>query len=65
MDLSTYIEQIGDERAAKLFDVSVRTAASWRRRERKPRPKQVPKIIKATKGELSYESIYATPVRSQ
>jgi len=59
MDLSSYIEQLGDEEAAKRFGVKKRTVASWRRRERKPRPKQVPKIIKAAKGELSYEGIYS------
>lgn len=58
MDLEGFIQQLGDDKAAKLFGVKPRTAASWRRGERSPRPKQVQKIIKASNGQLSYESIY-------
>lgn len=58
MDLKRFIEKVGDEKAAKLFGVKTRTAASWRRGERIPRPKQVKKILKAAGGDLSYESIY-------
>lgn len=65
MDLSTFIEKVGDERASKLFKVSRRTAQSWRLRERLPRPKQVPKIIKGSGGELSYESIYGPTPRQR
>lgn len=59
MNLSQYIEKIGDEEAAKRFRVKKRTAASWRRGERKPLPDKMKEIIKASKGELSsYESAY-------
>lgn len=58
MDLTTYIEKIGDPAAAKLFSVSERTAASWRRRERRPRPQKVPEIIEKSGHQITYESIY-------
>jgi len=58
MDLTAFIAEVGDERAAKLFGVTVRTAASWRRRERLPRPKQVPNIVKASKGKVTIEGVY-------
>jgi DNA-binding transcriptional regulator YdaS (Cro superfamily) len=58
MELSAFIEEVGDEKAAKLFGVKVRTAASWRRRERIPRPKQVPNIVRASKGKVTLEGVY-------
>jgi hypothetical protein len=64
MDLPAFIEDLGDAEAAKLFGVKERTAASWRRQERKPRPTQIPKIIKASKGTLSYETIYGAKTKA-
>lgn len=58
MELSKYIEQVGDDVAAKLFKVKPRTAASWRRKERHPRPSQANTIVRATKGEVSFADIY-------
>lgn len=58
MNLTAYIEQIGDEAAAKLFSEKLRTVKAWRRRERKPRPKCVPKLIERSAGVLTYENIY-------
>jgi hypothetical protein len=40
MNLVLYIQEVGDNQAAKEFGVKPRTTASWRRRERYPkRPK--------------------------
>lgn len=60
MDLPAYIEQLGDEEAAKRFNVPIRTVASWRRGERKPRPKQAEKIISDSGGKVTFEGIYAS-----
>lgn len=38
MDLSKFIEKIGDPEAARLFNVTERCAASWRYKYRFPRP---------------------------
>ena len=65
VNLKGFIERVGDTKAAKLFGVKTRTAAAWRRGERQPRPKQVKKIIKASGGELSYETIYGTQVTAK
>ena len=59
MDLKTYINQIGDEEAARLFGVSVRTAASWRRGERIPRPTRALVIEVATKRKVKIADCYA------
>jgi len=59
MKLREYIEMIGDEEAARLFSVKPRTAASWRRGERYPRPKQAAVIVEKTKGRVTYADIYS------
>jgi len=61
MDLRAYIEAIGDEAAAEKFGVKPRTAASWRRRERMPRPEMSAVIVERTNGEVSYAEIYSQP----
>ena len=58
MKLSLYIQNIGDEAAATLFSVEERTAASWRRGERHPRPKKAREIVMLTGGDVSYADIY-------
>lgn len=50
MLLTDFIELVGDEAAAELFDAKVRTVASWRRGERVPRPAQAIYIAEKTKG---------------
>lgn len=58
MKLDQFIEEIGDEAAAKLFDVKPRTVASWRRGERKPRPDKAIEIVKTLRGKIPLEGIY-------
>lgn len=58
MNLSTYIEKNGDAFCADLFGVPLRTVASWRRRERVPRPKKAAEIIDAAKGDIDIHGIY-------
>jgi DNA-binding transcriptional regulator YdaS (Cro superfamily) len=66
MDLKTYLKQMGDSEAARLFGVKPRTILSWRRGERRPRPSQAARIVEVTQGEVSYEGIYAAlPARKQ
>lgn len=56
MNLKDFISSVGDAKAARLFGVEERTAASWRRGERTPRPKHVERIVK--KSPVTYEGIY-------
>ena len=56
--LKEYIEFIGTEPAAELFDCSPATTKSWRYGARQPSIKQAKKIIKASGGKLDFESIY-------
>jgi len=45
MNLIEYIKKIGDEAAAKEFNIKPRTAASWRRLERRPSYEAARKIV--------------------
>lgn len=63
MNLPSFIEQVGDEKAAKLFRVKIRTAKSWRLKERRPKDKHAEKVIKGSNGMLDYESIYSYPLK--
>lgn len=58
MNLRDYIKSVGDSRAAELFGVEERTAASWRRGERSPRPKTAATIVSVTQGEVSFAEVY-------
>ncbi len=56
MGFVEYIELVGEEKAAKLWDVEVRTVRSWRYGERTPRPIQAQKIVATSP--VTYEGIY-------
>jgi hypothetical protein len=56
VDLAEYIRQIGDEAAAKLLEVNVRTVRSWRYKSRWPRRKTAQRIVRRTP--LKMEDIY-------
>jgi hypothetical protein len=56
MGLVEYIEQIGDAKAAKLWNVEERTVQSWRLRERTPRPNHAARIVETSP--VTYEGIY-------
>ena len=59
MTLSEYIKHKGDAEAARILGIKIRTAASWRRGERMPRPEQARRIVSLTGGEVSLADIYA------
>lgn len=72
MRLEDFIAKVGDEEAAGLFGVKVRTAKAWRLRDRRPRADQAAVIVEATRdhavGAVTYEGIYApsgTPRRGK
>lgn len=56
MRLSEYIEQVGIIQFAKQFKVKPRTALSWRRMERRPRPEKAQEIVEKTP--VTMEGIY-------
>lgn len=58
MTLADYITHVGDEAAAAEFGVEVRTAASWRRGERSPRPRKAAEIIRVSGGRFAFDDIY-------
>jgi hypothetical protein len=58
--LTEYISYYGDRHAANLFGVSPRTAASWRRKERVPKPATASRIVIITDGAVSYDGIYGS-----
>lgn len=59
MTLVEFITQHGDERCAELFEVEVRTVASWRRGERSPRPDKALEIVAKAGGQVSMDGIYS------
>ena len=56
--LKQYIEFIGIDPAAELFDCSSASTKAWRYGLRQPSIEQAKKIIRATKGKLDFESIF-------
>lgn len=58
MDLPTYIREVGDETAARLFSAKPRTVESWRLRTRYPRREKAREIVALTHGAVSWGGIY-------
>lgn len=58
MTLSAFIRELGDQAAADLFGVKVRTVQSWRRLERYPRPEQSWVIVAKSEGRVDYAGIF-------
>jgi hypothetical protein len=58
MKLKEFIESIGDAEAARLFGVTIRCAAGWRRGERIPNRRNAVKIISASNGAIAFEDLY-------
>lgn len=56
MRLPDYIKQVGAGRFAKQFRVKKRTAESWLRMERRPRPEKAQEIVEKTP--VTMEGIY-------
>ena len=52
--LSSYIQFLGKQKAAKEWNVSEHTVEAWRQ----PSIKQAKRIIKLTEGRLNFEGIY-------
>jgi hypothetical protein len=63
MELAVYIHCVGDEAAARLFGVAIRTASSWRRMERAPSPQQALNIVELSEGKVDWKGIYAPYAR--
>lgn len=61
MTLSEFISEAGDDAAASLFNVSERTAASWRRGERSPRTEKAREIEQATDGRVTFSECFERP----
>jgi hypothetical protein len=56
MRLPDYITQIGLAKFCKTFKVKKRTAISWQRMERRPRPEKAQEIVE--KSTVTMEGIY-------
>ena len=59
MNLTSYIELIGDKAAAELFGITERAAMSYRLGDRKPRPEVAQRIVDKTSGKVGWADIYA------
>lgn len=58
MSLTEFIREKGDAAVAEMVGVTARTAADWRRQQRKPHPKYIPALLAAGRGSLTLESLY-------
>lgn len=58
MRLKEFIEQVGEERAARLFRVPRRVIQSWRYGQRRPRGPKALEIIK--KSPVTMDGIYGS-----
>lgn len=58
MELSVYIQRVGDLAASRQFGVTERTASSWRRMERAPSPQIALRIVEASEGLIDWKGIY-------
>tara|TARA_R100001460_G_scaffold46109_1_gene83548 strand:- start:1028 stop:1366 length:339 start_codon:yes stop_codon:yes gene_type:complete len=58
--LKEYIEFLGEESAAKLFDCQPSTIKAYRYGKRRPSIEQAKIIIRNTGGKLDFESIYGS-----
>lgn len=59
MDLKTFIERLGDERAAVVLKSNPRTVRSWRLGERVPKPIKAQEIESLTKRKVRFQECYA------
>jgi len=58
MNLPDYIQKVGYDEAARVFEVKRRTVEAWRRGERRPRPAQANIIV--ARSPVTYEGIYGS-----
>lgn len=60
---SDYLARIGsDAEAARILGVTERRVRSWRYRERHPRVRDIPQLIRRSGGELSLDSFFEPDV---
>ena len=59
MNLTDYISALGDDTAAKVLGITVRSAKAYRLGVRTPRPAKAQQMVKRSRGKLSLEAIYA------
>ena len=57
MTLTNWIINTGPKKVAKLLNVDPSTVSIWRSRGALPRPAQMVRIYKLTKGRVSYQEM--------
>lgn len=58
MDLHTYIQKVGRDKAAQLFAVTPGAISHWLNGRRSPSKKKAQQIVEATHGLVTYDGIY-------
>jgi len=54
----TYLSHLGDNEASKVLDISARNVKAYRLGERAPRLQDIPAIVSAADGCLSYACFF-------
>lgn len=63
--LRTWLEETGMDEGARLFKVDISTVRNWRAGRAVPRPPELAKIVKLSRGAVSYEEVIETFLRTQ
>lgn len=58
MTFKEWLEELGDERVARMLGVTPRAVKAWRHQDRYPRPEQARRLCAIDKR-LSMDAIYA------
>lgn len=58
MDLKTYLEALGDHRAARELGLSPRTIRAYRAGVRRPSPEIASRIVALSEGRIGYAEIF-------
>lgn len=58
MTFKQYLNKYGDALASEKLDIKPRSSAAYRRGERMPKLKDIPKLIQKSQGELCFHSFF-------
>lgn len=65
MTLKDWLDEIGHVDAARIFKVDISTVRSWRVGRTKPRALELKRLVKYSKGAVTYEQVNEDYLRAQ
>ncbi|BAQ84189.1 hypothetical protein [uncultured Mediterranean phage uvMED] len=58
LSFQNYLTKYGDVTSSQKLNIKPRSAAAYRRGERRPKTKDIPTLIKLSEGELCFHSFF-------